>query len=69
MTDEGVTIDPAEDLDADTLLSLGWDDPDAPQMLPRSVLERTTKADIESYVKVFRLDPDARERSETERRQ
>lgn len=55
--DEYVTIDPAETLDEDTRTALEWEDPDALQTLPRSMLERVSHdTDTESYVKVFRFD-------------
>lgn len=60
VADDYVTINPEETLDDDTLATLGWDDPDAMQTLPRSMLERVS-SDTESYVKVFRFDASARE--------
>lgn len=92
VTDEDVTIDPAETLEDDTMAAFGWDDTDTLQTLPRSMLERTATDreaqsassreeqsssgsqpaagdDVESYIKVFRFEPDARDSSETGRRQ
>ncbi|RRJ33779.1 hypothetical protein [Halocatena pleomorpha] len=51
---EDVTIDPADTLDDATMTTLGWDDPNALQTLPRAMLERVPSG-IGAYVTVFRF--------------
>ncbi|UPM42726.1 hypothetical protein [Halocatena salina] len=57
---EDVTIDPADTLDDATMTTLGWDDRNALQTLPRSMLERVP-SDIGSYVTVFRFETETHE--------